>query len=235
MIKHLVALILGLLIGLLLLAAALYYNPFSVENRLSPLSVTDNFVIKLNYSAVAADGLVYTNDGESQVDPHPAKVLQLWEPTIRQTSTMATTLTDSRGQLAGVGIKFSSRSEETSILDGQALVDSVWHIYMPGRGSVFVAQTENYWEYIREIVVPARWSSANNWRGTWRGNITSGPLALGTGRAVGGSGELDGIETEAVEALTAKAYSVEQGPVAMQGELSIEIPGAAVGDPVAAE
>jgi len=211
-------------IGILLLAVGLYYNPLNVHNKLSPISVTDNDVITLNYAAVARDMLVYTNDGESQVDPYPDKVLQLWEPTIRQTSTLATTLNDSRGQLAGFGIKFASRSERTSILDGEALVDSVWHIYLPGRGSMFVAQSENYWDYIREIVVPARWSSGDSWRGIWRGNITAGPGALGTGYAAGGSGELSGIDTEAVEALVAKAYSVEQGPVAMQGELSIEIP-----------
>lgn len=235
MIKHLAALVIGMVIGALLLAAGLYYNPFNTQNKLSPISVTDNAVISLGYSAVAADGLVYTNDGESQIDPHPAKVLQLWEPTIRQSSAMATTLVDSRGQLAGIGIKFSSLSESTSILDGEALVDSVWHIYLPGRGSLFVAQTENYWDYIREIVVPARWSSGDNWRGTWRGNVTSGPNALGTANAYGGSGDLAGIDTEAVEALTARAYSVEQGPVAMQGELSIEIPRETPGAAIAAE
>ena len=235
MIKHLVALILGVFIGVLLLAAGLYYNPFNAKNRLSPISVTDNDVITLGYSAVVTDGLVYTNDGESHIDPHPAKVLQLWEPTIRQSSAMATTLVDSRGQLAGLGIKFSSLSEQTSILDGDALVDSVWHIYLPGRGSLFVAQTENYWDYIREIVLPARWSSGDNWRGTWRGNITAGPNALGTAKAFGGSGEFADIDTEAVEALSARAYSVQQGPVAMQGELSIEIPREDPDEAIAAE
>lgn len=222
--KYIAALVLGMAIGVLLLAIAVYYNPFHVRNKLSPISVTDNDVITLNYSAVPSEMLVYTNDGESQIDPYPAKVLQLWEPTIRQTSTLVTTLTDSRGQLAGLGIKFASRSERTNILDGDALVDSVWHIYLPNRGSMFLAQSENYWDYIREIVVPARWSAGDNWRGTWRGNMTSGPGALGTGYAAGGSGEFAGIDTEVVEALTAKAYSVKHGPVAMQGELSIEIP-----------
>ena len=235
MIKHVVALVLGMVIGFSLLAAGLYYNPFNAQNKLSPISVTDNDVITLGYSAVAAEGLIYTNDGESQIDPYPAKVLQLWEPTVRQSSAMATTLVDSRGDLAGIGIKFSSLSERTRILDGEALVDSVWHIYLPARGSLFIAQNENYWDYIREIVVPARWSSGDNWRGTWRGNVTSGPNALGTAKAYGGSGELAGIDTEAVEALTARAYSVEKGPVAMQGELAIEIPRETADAAIAAE
>ena len=114
-------------------------------------------------------------------------------------------------------------------------MDSVWHIYLPNRGSLLIAQQENYWDYIREIVLPARWSSGDNWRGTWRGNMTAGPNALGTAQAYGGSGELAGIDTEAVEALTARAYSVEQGPVAMQGELAIEIPRVSAEDAIAAE
>lgn len=225
MIKYLISLLVGIMIGVVLLFLALYYNPLTAQVELSPLSVTDNELISLNYSAVAKDALLYTNDGESRVAPHPPKVLQLWESPIRFTAAMATLLTDSRGQLAGIGIKISSASERTNILEGQTLVDSVWHIYLPERGSLFVEQTENYWDYIREIVLPAHWSSGDNWRGTWRGNISSGPGALGTARAVGGSGALSGLDTEAVEALTARAYSVEQGPVAVQGELWIEIPG----------
>ena len=202
----------------------LYFNPLTAQQRLSPITVTDNDVVKLGYSAAAQDMLIYTNDGESRVDPHPAKVLQLWEAPIRKTRAIATVLTDSRGQTAGIGIKFSSDSESTNILNGQAIVDSVWHIYMPERGSLFVAQSENLWSYLREIVIPAYWSSADSWRGIWRGDVTAGPGALGTASVAGGSGEFAGLRSEGVEALSAKAYSVELGPVAVDGELSIEIP-----------
>ncbi len=224
MTKYFFALLVGLAVGVAAFLALLYYNPLTTQQGLSPITVTDNDVIKLGYSAVAADMLIYTNDGESMVDPHPAKVPQLWEAPIRQTRAMATVLTDSRGQTAGIGIKFSSDSESTNILNGQAIVDSVWHIYVPERGSLFVAQTENFWTYLREIVIPAYWSSADSWRGIWRGNVTAGPGALRTASVIGGSGEFTELSSEAVEALSAKAYSVELGPVAMDGELSIEIP-----------
>jgi len=223
-VKYLISLIVGMTVGIVAFLALLYYNPFTSQHTLSPLSVTDNDLISFNYSAVAADSLIYTNDGESQVAPYPAKVLQLWEPPIRRTDAMATVLADSRNQTAGIGIKFSSDSERTSILNGKAIVDSVWHIYLPGQGSLFVEQSENYWGYLRDIVIPARWSSGNNWRGIWNGNITSGPGALGTARVIGGSGEFGGLDTEGVESLAAKAYSVEKGPVAVTGELVIEIP-----------
>ena len=41
---------------------------------------------------------------------------------------------------AGLGIKFSSRSERTALLKGDAIVDSVWYVYLPGRGSLFIEQ-----------------------------------------------------------------------------------------------
>lgn len=222
--RFVLVLLSGMLLGAAGLAATLYYNPFIASNTLSPLSVTENEVVRVIYSAVAADALVYTNNGESQVSPHPAKVLQLWEPTIRRTTAMATVLADSRGEPAGFGVKFSSHSERSNIIDGKLLVDSVWHIFLPERGSLFVEQTENYWDYVHEIVVPAYRSSGDNWRGTWLGNITVGPGALGTAWVAGGSGQFLGMDTEAVESLTAKAYSVADGPVAITGELSIELP-----------
>ena len=224
MIKYIAALLGGLCLGLVLTVTAVFYNPMLKSNNLSPLAVTDNEVMHLSYSVAAEDALVYTNDGESQVAPNPAKVPQLWEPTVRETTATVNVLADSRGRPAGIGVKFSSRSEDSSALDGKALVNSVWHIYLPERGSLFVAQSENYWSYIQDIVFPAYRSSGDNWRGTWLGNITDGPGSLGTGLVAGGSGQFAGLDSVAVEALSAKAYSVDNGPVAMIGELSIELP-----------
>ena len=88
---------------------------------------------------------------------------------------------------------------------------------------MFVEQTENRWNFLRQIVMPAYWSSGDNWRGTWIGNITSGPGSLGTALVSGGSGEFAGLQSEAVESLTARAYSLEEGPVAVDGNLTIEV------------
>ncbi len=224
MIKYFLALVAGMFLGMALLATAVFYNPMLGSNTLSTLAVTANEVVHLSYSAAPQDALIYTNDGESQIAPNPRKVSQLWEPTVRRTSATVKVLADSRGRPAGIGVKFSSDSKESSAVHGKALKDSVWHIFLPGRGSLFVAQSENYWRYLQDIVVPAYRSSGDNWRGTWRHNITDGPGALGTALVAGGSGQFAGIDTVGVEALSAKAYTVELGPVAMTGELSIELP-----------
>ena len=224
MIKYGAIFVSGLFIGLVITAAAIFYNPFVEVPGLSPLSVTDNEVVHLSYSVAAQDAIVYTNDGESQIAPFPPKVLQLWEPTVRNTTATVTVLEDGRGRTAGIGVKFWSDSDATSIAKGKALVNSVWHIFLPQRGSAFMQQTENYWSYIQDIVFPAYRSAADNWRGIWHKNITDGPGPLGTAWVAGGFGIFEGIDSSGMETLSAKAYRVDLGPVAMTGELSIELP-----------
>lgn len=223
MTRYVISLFVGMLIGVGAFLALIYFNPLTSRNELSPLSVSSNEIVILKYSAVAGESLAYTNDGVSQVKPYPARILQLWEGPIHQTVARAAVLSNARGQAVGLGIKFSSDSESTNILNGQAMVDSVWHVYLPGRGSMFIEQRENYWNYLRDIVLPAYWSSADSWRGSWQGNITAGPGALGLGRVVGGSGEFAGLHSAAVESLSAKAYSIGSGPVALDGEIAVEI------------
>ena len=231
--KYLVSFVFGLLVGAVLAALGLYHNPFTATRSLTPLDVSAGEILILNFSRVADDLLVVSNDGERAVSPRPPAVQQLWEPAVRQTALTIAPLSDARGNEVGVGIEFESRSESTRLWAGEALVDSIWHVVLPGRGSLVVAQQENYWDFLRDVVVPAYRSSADSWRGTWYGNTTSGPGALGTATVVGGSGEFADLATEAVESLSATAYTLTDGPQAMQGRLTLRLPevGSAAADP----
>lgn len=222
--KYVISLLVGMLIGMVLFVLGLYYNPFVGNPSVSPIAMSELDLVDLSYSLVPDDSIVYTNDGESTVKPHPAKVMQLWEPTVKQTTALVTILSDSRGQPAGLGVKFSSDSEATELLMSKALVESVWHIYLPERGTFFVDQTENFWSYLHDIVIPAHLSSGDNWRGTWHSIVTMGPGALGTARVSGSTGDLADTEAEAVEAISARAYSAISGPVAMTGNLTLALP-----------
>ena len=222
--KYLISLLVGMFIGVALFVLGLYYNPFVGNPSVSPLAVSDLELVDLSYSLVTSDSILFTNDGESRVKPHPASVLQLWEPTVNKTRGFVTILADSRGEPAGLGVKFSSDSEETAVIDGEVLVHSVWHIYLPELGTFFVDQTENFWPYLHDIVIPARLSSGDNWRGSWHGIMSMGPGALGTARVTGNTGELMGTEAEAVESISARAYSGITGPVGMTGNLTIALP-----------
>lgn len=221
--KYLIMVIIGFFVGAATTIVLMFFNPLASANPLSPLAISDNELISLNYSAVAGDAIVFTNNGNSQVRPKPAKVLQLWEASIRHTEVLVTVLTNSRNAVVGLGVKITSDSESTRLIKAEMLVDSIWHIYLPGRGSLFIEQTENFWSYAREVIAPAYWSSADNWKGVWNGNTTAGPGALGTARVIGGSGEFSNRQMAAVEALSARVYSVESGPLAMDGHLTIEL------------
>lgn len=222
--KYLLVLIIGIILGAAIFATGVAFNPFISKQGLSPLAVTDSQTVTLTYSGVASDGIVFTNDGDSRVSPHPEKVLQLWEASIRQTTASVKELRDGRGQVAGLGIKMSSLSEATRLFAGRAIVDSVWYVYLPGRGSMFIEQTENYWDYLRGIVFPAYRSSENTWRGFWLGNLTAGPGALRTAKVTGSSGAFSGLEMLAVESLTVRAWRAVDGPLAAEGQLLIELP-----------
>lgn len=226
--KYLISLLAGVATGAAIFMMGLYYNPFTTQQAVSPLAVSDDRILELSFESVPAEAILFTNDGESTTAPYPDRVQELWEPAIKETSVFVTTLTNSRGDLAGIGIKSTTRSEASRILSGTALANSNWHIYVPGQGTLFVDQSENFWSYIRDIVVPARWSSGDNWKGSFHGITTSGPGALGTARVSGGSGAFAGLTSEAVEALTARAYSAELGPVSMSGSLTITMPAASV-------
>lgn len=222
--KYTISFLVGMVIGFFLFILGLYYNPFFGKVGISPLAVSDLDLVELSYSLVPNESIVFTNDGESQVNPHPAKVLQLWEPTVSRTRGFVTVLSDSRGRPAGLGVKFSSDSEETTLMDGEVLVNSVWHIYLPEHGTFLIDQTENFWPYLHDIVIPARLSSGDNWRGSWHGIMSIGPGALGTARVTGNTGELNGAEAEAVESIFARAYSAITGPVGMTGNLTLALP-----------
>jgi len=226
--KFLIALLLGILTGTALFVLAMIYNPFMADRGISPLAVSDAEIIALNFSAVPANAIVFTNDGNSVQKPQPSKVQQLWEAPIRKTQAMATIMRDARGQTAGIGVKLSSLSERTRLLKGDALVDSVWYVYLPDRGSLFFQQSENYWTFLRDVGWPAYRNGANNWKGKWNGDLTAGPGVLGTALVTGGSGSFRGLTTEGVESLSAEAYSADQGPIAAGGRLLIELPDSAV-------
>lgn len=225
--KYVISLLLGALLGASLFSLALYYNPFAAQSTISPLSITQDRVINLSYSAVASDAILYTDDGESIIATRPDRVADLWELAVIDTRIFVTTLQNVRGEVVGIGFKMSSDSEQTSLIKANAEVNSVWHVYLPGQGTFLIDQSENYWSYIHDIVIPARWSSGDNWKGSFHKIMTSGPGALGIARVTGGSGEFAGQSTEAVESLTASAYSALEGPVSMKGNLTIVAPVAA--------
>lgn len=222
--KYLVTLGAGFVTGAILFLAGIYFNPFTGQPTVSPLAVTDDRIVSLSFSAVPSDGLLYSDHGDSAVEPHPDRVAELWEPAIVDTSIFVTKLESSRGSTTGIGIKVLSRSESTALISGKAIANSIWHVYLPGQGTMLIDQTENYWSYIRDVVIPAKWSAGDSWRGNFFRVTTNGPGSLGTARVTGGGGIFSGVTSESVESLSADGYSGVSGPVSMDGSLTVAMP-----------
>jgi hypothetical protein len=221
--KYAISILVGFVVGAILFVGGFYFNPFTEQLVVSPLAVARDQQLDFTYTAVANESILYTDHGESNVKPHPDRVAELWEPAIADTSIAVTVLEDGRGDVAGIGIKFSTDSEQTALIRSEILYNSAWHIYAPGEGTLFIDQIENYWSYLREVVVPARWSSGDNWRGTFFRIMTQGPFALGTARVTGGTGNFSGLSGEAVESLTARAFATDGGLVSADGELTVSL------------
>jgi hypothetical protein len=221
--KYAISILVGFVVGAILFVGGFYFNPFTEQLVVSPLAVARDQQLDFTYTAVANESILYTDHGESNVKPHPDRVAELWEPAIADTSIAVTVLEDGRGDVAGIGIKFSTDSEQTALIRSEILYNSAWHIYAPGEGTLFIDQVENYWSYLREVVVPARWSSGDNWRGTFFRIMTQGPFALGTARVTGGTGNFSGLSGEAVESLTARAFATDGGLVSADGELTVSL------------
>ncbi len=221
--KYAISILAGFVLGVLLFVGGLLFNPFTEQLAVSPLAISTGRNLDLSYPAAASESILYTDHGESDVPPHPERVAELWEPTIVDTRVLVTALDGGRGELAGIGIKFSTDSEQSALIRSDILVNSAWHIYVPQQGTLFIDQVENHWSYLREIVLPARWSSGDNWRGSFFRIMTRGPTALGTARVTGGTGRFSGMSGEAVESLTARAYATKGGLVSANGGLTITL------------
>ena len=152
--KYVLALVLGILVGVLAFAATMYFNPFSGKQVVSPLAVSSEPQLNLNFSAVPSDALAFTNNGEAMLKPHPEDMAELWESTIRNSRVAIVEINNSRGEPVGVGVKFSSNSEATRLLNSQALVDSAWQ-YLPAESRHAFCGTAG-----RVLVVPARCCAA---------------------------------------------------------------------------
>ncbi len=225
--KYLLALLAGIACGVIVFVLLVYYNPLARRPSLSPLAVSSSGQMELAFAAGSRELVAATGSGLTSATRYPASIQELWEPAVEDTSLVVALLRNSRGQPAGLGIKFATTAEQPGILNGVYPVSSAWHVWLVDRGGLMIDQTENRWSLLREIALPARVSSADSWRGTYYGVLTDGPNALGTGRVAGGSGGLRGARGEAVEAVSVRAWSVADGPVAMEGRLTIALDPAA--------
>jgi len=214
----------GIFVGIFLFLQAIYLNPLTGRDSVSPLTLSPHQMLELHFSTALDDNrLVPAQETNGTVLSTPTTV-EFSEPTLRDTTVFLTILKDTTDHAAGLGIKMLSKSETTSLIKGAAITNSIWHIYLPASGTIMIDQTENYWAYIRDIVIPAHLASDKSWQGTFHRITTTGPKPQGTANVSGGNGLFENLNTSASESLTVARYLAGTGQVTMDGNLKIVIP-----------
>ncbi|MFT5500731.1 MAG: hypothetical protein ACI88G_000864, partial [Woeseiaceae bacterium] len=61
--KYVFSFLTGLIFGALLFVTALYYNPFTSQQAISPLAVTNERIVDLTFTNVPGESILFTNNG----------------------------------------------------------------------------------------------------------------------------------------------------------------------------
>lgn len=206
--KYIIAFLLGTSLGVASVALAIYFNPLTAENSKVGINPSPDQTLELYYGSVLADSIAYTNSGNKYLPRRPADIEELWHPTLKWAQAAVHTLMYPDKSVAGIGVKLGAWSGETRPLMGKWLMNSVWYIYLPGSGGMFIEQNENYWPFVRSVALPAFMSGEKQWEGEFATDLTTGPGPAFEGRVVGASGVLRGHRGEAREAIAVSDFSM---------------------------
>ena len=207
--------------GALILILGLYFNPLDNQNNMPSLKIFSGNITHLKYSFNPKDILFFA-DKEKYINKLDPNILnKLNEPALKNTRIIFLPLYDNNNNLEGFGIKISSDSKKTNLLSSQTLANSLWHIYLPKKGSFIFHETENFWPYIKNIIIPAHLDKNNNWHGIYRFITTEGPNLDGSGNTIGGHGIFKSKRGFSQESAEITAYSIENGPTIKIGNLRI--------------
>jgi hypothetical protein len=150
-------------------------------------------VTEVTFHMVAPDdGLATTHSGDKPLPLYPAGIGVLSDPNINQGFILLTKLRDDAGNVIGFTSEQEVVSSESDLAQGLLKTQSSWTLTIPGRGSIFLYETENQSEFLQKAGVPAL-AQGIEWNQDWTFTTTSGPDPGGRGYIVGGTDEFAGI------------------------------------------
>jgi len=115
----------------------------------------------------------------------------LAEPAIGGVLADLIELGDAAGAPAGYAARIAVLAERSTLLRGELLVDVHWSVWLPGNGSLFIAEERNLWPLVRRVVLPMHYRR-EDFTGPWTFVVTTGPTRSGYGEVIGASGGLAG-------------------------------------------
>jgi hypothetical protein len=139
-----------------------------------------------------------THGGRVPTPMLPAGIAALSEPGVRNGLALVAKIRDAKGEVVGFASELEALSSETSLRDARIRTDTFWTLALPGRGTLFLHETEDNWRLATRIVLPAV-LSRRDWRGDWTNVNSVGPRGDGRGAVVGGTGEFEGARGSFLE------------------------------------
>lgn len=213
--KYVLSLGFGLLAGIAVAAALLYFNPFTLSQ--SEAGNESGWV--LAYSLGAEDTWLSTHDEWLKLPRVPADAPLLFEDGIRGSMLAAMPLDDPSGTMSAAATRIGVPSAESELLHAGLLVQDYWLISVPGAGSVFVHAVNNQWPLLRDTVVRVDWLQ-RRFSGPGHYVPTQGPGSAGAA-VIGLTGEYAGLRGRGRESLSLDSY---QGSLAqLSGRLLLEV------------
>jgi hypothetical protein len=215
--KYVLGLLLGLVAGVAVAVAAIYFNPLTRGAGEAPAGADRSF----DYTLAPADTWIATHDQRLDLPVTPADAPLLWETGIKGTLLTALPLRDASGSLAAFGSRIVVPSGATEFLRAGLLVDDFWLISIPGQGSIFVHAVNNQWPLLRDTLVRVDWLR-RSWQGPGEYGPTIGPGNDGASLS-GLSGSFAGRTGHARERVALPAYAGRFD--ALSGELLLDLDG----------
>ncbi len=138
------------------------------------------------------DGIATTHSGDKPLPLYPAGIGTLSDPAIANGFVLLTRLRDASGAVIGFTSEQEVVSAESNLAAGKLMTQSSWTLTIPGRGTIFLYETEDQSEFLAKAGLPAL-TQGIEWNQEWTFVTTSGPHASGKGVIVGGTDEFAGI------------------------------------------
>jgi hypothetical protein len=213
----------SLVIGAAGALAVSFANPFAPRVRTAALAEHDaDGSIRETFSFHAPDdGIAATHDGHPSkpVKTFPAGIGLLNDPNLRSGFVLLAKARNRDGEVVGFASEMEEVAPQSNIMQGRMQMLSTWTLELPGRGTIFMYETEDASEFAKKVVVPAL-TLGKTWDQPWTFTTTTGPRPDGRGVIVGGTGEFDGITGSFVEVTHLKRFTPD-GQLALTMELQL--------------
>ena len=192
----------GALAGAVLVLAVLYVFPFRHVDRTSRVlpaflaDAPDHETYRLRLSGDLVS--VSTSPAPAIFPNRPAGTPPLVEPNVNMGLALVTHIRNSENRVVGFATELEAAHEDSSFLRGRLMTHTTWTVVLPGRGVLFLYQTEDNWTLVTRFLLPSL-LKGQPWHGRWLHLNTLGPGPQGYGEVIAGTGVFAGRKGHFVE------------------------------------